>query len=74
MVRNLAGKQIKDKYQPKISEAIRMVCERSFRDPECREIQNCIPSHMQYMGLYPHIMKKINICPSIGLVFEIRDA
>ena len=61
MVRNLAGKQIKDKYQPKISEAIRMVCERTLMDPECREIQNCIPSHMQYMGLYPFGIHQIKV-------------
>jgi len=61
LVRNLASGDVKDQLKPEISEAIRMVCEQSLANSECKEIQNYIPSHMQYMGLYPFVVRQIKI-------------
>ena len=62
IVRSLAGTRIYDKSKYSsidIAEGIRMVCDNSLNDPESREVQNCIPQEMSFMGLYPHIMKPL---------------
>ena len=61
LVRNLASGDVKDQFKPEMGEAIRMVCERSLSDPECKEIQKYIPSRMQYMGLYPFVVQQLKI-------------
>jgi len=46
------------------SEAIRQVCAAAcYGDKEAQGVQTCIPDEMAYMGLYPHIMEKIDIIP-----------